>query len=77
VSHITIVAVTPGKAANPTLLGLGGSVVQAPEGMEAYGTGQRIVALTFVEFRRCLPAKLRLFKPVQGVKGSFDAPDLP
>ncbi len=59
------------------LLGLGGSVVQAPEGMEACGTGQRIVALALVEFGCCLAAKSRVFKPVQGVKGSFDAPDLP
>ena len=66
-----------GKAAGPVLLGLGSAVVQAPEAVEAYGTGQCIVALALVEFGRCLPPKLRLFKPVQGVKCSFDAPDLP
>jgi hypothetical protein len=52
-----------GQAAGPVLLGLGGAVVQAPEAVEAYGSGQRIVALTLVEFGRCLPTKLRLLKP--------------
>jgi hypothetical protein len=39
--------------------------------------GQRIVAFALVEFGRCLPAELRLLKPVQYVKGSFDAPCRP
>jgi putative DNA-invertase from lambdoid prophage Rac len=47
------------------LLGLGSAVVQAPETVEAHGSGQRIVALTLVEFGRCLPTKLRLLKPIE------------
>ena len=47
-----------GKAAGAVLLGLGCSVVQTPEAVEAHGTGQRIVALALVEFGGCLPTKL-------------------
>lgn len=57
------------------LLGLRRSVVQAPEAVEAYSAGQRIMALALVELRRCLSAKVRLLQPVQSVKCSFDAPN--
>ena len=48
------------KAAGAMLLGLGGSVSQATETMEADGAGERIAGLALVEFGGCLASERRL-----------------
>ena len=59
-----------GEAAGPVLLSLGRAVVQAHETVEAHGAGQGVAAFALVQLRRCLPAELEPFQPVQGVQGA-------
>ena len=64
-------------AAGTVLLGLGRTVVQPAQAMEAHGAGERVAALALVQLRRCLSAELRLLQSVQSKQRPLNAPDLP
>ncbi len=65
-----------GEAARAVSLGLGGTIVEPPEAMEADGASQGIVAFTLVEFGRGLASERGLLQPVESVQGPFDTADL-